>query len=760
MKKILVLVAFLSGINCLMAQSDYSPICSEGTIPTEFIQLTAEKIKLANEKIDHNTELSKKQINQFNSYTNYYIDYLMKSGKIIFGTSMNQYVNKVGALVLEQFPEIKDQVRFYLVKSPEVNAFTNNTGYVFINIGLIAQLENEAQLAYIMSHELIHYKYKHSIISYTEDQKAQKGVGNYERLSLKRKQSTLIQYSHKHEFTADSLGFLESYAKIGYDYNEALTVFDVLLYSDLPYDELEFDTTYFNDQYYSLKSNLILPKVEAISNPEDFDDSKSSHPNIRKRRSKIIDIVLSYEDPSNKKYLISEADFSQMQQQARFELSNLYLSNLEYGKAFYNSYLLSKKYPDNKYVQTTMAYTLHVLAIYLSNSLRNEVIKHYNDVSGQSQRVFYFLRKIDKMTASTLAVKYLYILHERYPEDAFIKNVLDEATINLVKANFTLSQIYNPIGIDSNGQFVTTRNGVKETFKVLSKEDYEALSKYDKIRYDKKHQQFIGKTSEYANVSKDQVLINSYYGVLTSLKAKPEFVDYFLKMQNEYGKVEEEAESSSKKKKGKVKAQTYPSGSVILSNPDYYRFEKGKLVIDDFEQSEKLITSSFRSISNQVGLKVEYSDILQLSNEEVFNFNQQSLLNDWFEEYYMHRGEENNTQITPWLSNYTESIQGYYHTKYLAKIITFEVSNPKNQMRIRRNFFGMLVFWQASPYFLSQLISKDNSLHQVLFLVDITSGKTLLYDYESSKGLLSNDHINSVQYYHILQMKNTLSLDK
>lgn len=44
----------------------------------------------------------------------------------------------------------------YIVKDADVNAFTPGGGYLFVNAGLIAAMENEAQLATVLAHEIGH----------------------------------------------------------------------------------------------------------------------------------------------------------------------------------------------------------------------------------------------------------------------------------------------------------------------------------------------------------------------------------------------------------------------------------------------------------------------------------------------------------------------------------------------------------------------------------------------------------------------------
>ena len=47
-------------------------------------------------------------------------------------------------------------IQTFIVKDADVNAFTPGGGYLFVNAGLIAAMENEAQLATVLAHEIGH----------------------------------------------------------------------------------------------------------------------------------------------------------------------------------------------------------------------------------------------------------------------------------------------------------------------------------------------------------------------------------------------------------------------------------------------------------------------------------------------------------------------------------------------------------------------------------------------------------------------------
>ena len=75
----------------------------------------------------------------------------------------NRYVNLVGrALALYAGrPEI--EFYFAVLDSDEINAFATPGGYIFITRGALMKMDNEAQLAAVLGHEIAHVAKKHVV---------------------------------------------------------------------------------------------------------------------------------------------------------------------------------------------------------------------------------------------------------------------------------------------------------------------------------------------------------------------------------------------------------------------------------------------------------------------------------------------------------------------------------------------------------------------------------------------------------------------
>ncbi|MEM7684690.1 MAG: M48 family metalloprotease [Pseudomonadota bacterium] len=79
-----------------------------------------------------------------------------RKGALLKDKNLNNYVGSIVSRVAKQRPAGSVPLRTYLVKDADVNAFTVGGGYVFFNAGMIAAMENEAQLASVAAHEIAH----------------------------------------------------------------------------------------------------------------------------------------------------------------------------------------------------------------------------------------------------------------------------------------------------------------------------------------------------------------------------------------------------------------------------------------------------------------------------------------------------------------------------------------------------------------------------------------------------------------------------
>lgn len=91
-----------------------------------------------------------------------------KEGVVYVNESLNDYVGRVGDSVLPKGdpPPERVQWRFRILRDPLANAFALPNGSIYVNTGLLALLENKAQLAAVLAHEVTHVLNRHSYLAF------------------------------------------------------------------------------------------------------------------------------------------------------------------------------------------------------------------------------------------------------------------------------------------------------------------------------------------------------------------------------------------------------------------------------------------------------------------------------------------------------------------------------------------------------------------------------------------------------------------
>lgn len=90
---------------------------------------------------------------------------LIKSGqaKIYRNQSINDYINQIGQRLAKTSQRSDIPYTFQIVDDNGINAFATMGGYVYLNKGLIAAADNEAELASVIGHEIGHIAARHGI---------------------------------------------------------------------------------------------------------------------------------------------------------------------------------------------------------------------------------------------------------------------------------------------------------------------------------------------------------------------------------------------------------------------------------------------------------------------------------------------------------------------------------------------------------------------------------------------------------------------
>lgn len=418
-----ILIFVLSmGLISVQAQSDnFYPLKAKGEIPVDFSTFTIEKI----EERQHNheeefSELSRRNQKLFLRAVHQGIDDILRSGKVLFGDPVTNYINNLGRKIIGDDESLKN-IRFYTLKTNVVNAFSTNQGIIFVSQGLIAQVKNEAQLAFVLAHEIAHYIERHVIIGFKENVELMNSP-----TSISEKVKRYSIYSKDKEYEADRIG-IKLYNKAGYNLTDLFSVFDLLTFAYLPFESKEVTKDYFNTERLFLPESFFKKDLPKINAEEEYDDSRSTHPNIKSRRDQLSGEVNKYKEWDTLILLTSEEEFEYARALSRLEQVRNNLYEFDYIGAMYNLYLLEDDFKDNLHFIHYKAQTWLGLLSFKISGRFSDISMSLNWIQGEQHQMHHVIRALNRRQLATLAIRNLYDIKLAYPEDEQIDAIYKTA---------------------------------------------------------------------------------------------------------------------------------------------------------------------------------------------------------------------------------------------------------------------------------------------------------------------------------------------
>lgn len=152
---------------------------------------------------------------------------------VITDPDISNYIRRIG-LQISRHTEDKRNFSFYIIQNPDINAFAGPDGVIGIHTGLIRAVNNEAELASVIAHEIAHVTQNH--LSRSFELQSNSSVSNIASIiaailigmhdssagmatlmgSMGAKAQQQLKYSRAHESEADSTGISYLY-KSGYN---------------------------------------------------------------------------------------------------------------------------------------------------------------------------------------------------------------------------------------------------------------------------------------------------------------------------------------------------------------------------------------------------------------------------------------------------------------------------------------------------------------------------------------------------------------
>lgn len=163
-------------------------------------------------------------------------DEVAKTEKKLPDPAWQSYVNDVGQKIVNVCDRKDISYTFTVIESDQINAFAAPGGYVYFYTGLLRMMDNEAEMAAVMAHEISHVVARHSI----KRLQAAMGASLAYQLVFGDQGGQAMQaavgigmgllfadYSRQDEREADKFGIYYM-QQAGYDPNAAITMFEKL----------------------------------------------------------------------------------------------------------------------------------------------------------------------------------------------------------------------------------------------------------------------------------------------------------------------------------------------------------------------------------------------------------------------------------------------------------------------------------------------------------------------------------------------------
>lgn len=239
---------------------------------------------------------------------------LMHSGRIYNDwQDLETYLNTILKKILPHELNDDTSIHVYIYREGMDNAFSTASGKILMNVGMLAELDNEASIAAVFAHEVAHYYCKHSISIYTEDAHGGFDVGWFDKTTR-----PFYKYSIKCETQADSLA-----------------------------------AVWLNNSEYSLdgmKSSLEYShriQLNEIKSSSATKMARTTHPLTKERILKFNKYLNTNKHNGGKLFLINEKNFFRFRHDARVETVKNLLLNYEYQKCIEKAFRFHLFDPNN-----------------------------------------------------------------------------------------------------------------------------------------------------------------------------------------------------------------------------------------------------------------------------------------------------------------------------------------------------------------------------------------------------------------------------
>ncbi len=292
----------------------------------------------------------------------------VKNKDFTFTSPFDKKIAKIISELKKSNPQIPNNLKVLVARDNTPNAFCLADGTFIVNMGLFNWLENEGQIASVLSHELGHKILEHtlkSLLKGVDEKKLDKSaVENIREINVNKSQKAFDIVNNrfykkgiekrKNEISADSIGYV-LYRNSGYQKSEYINAlknlneFDTISPRELKittYKKIfEIPKQPFKDKWLK-KEDFSLYNYNFYKEKLDK-DSLSTHPELVKRMNVLSNYFVELKNQEKPKE--ADEDFKNLQIIAQKEILPNFYHDEEYGAGIYVALQFLQDNEDEEY---------------------------------------------------------------------------------------------------------------------------------------------------------------------------------------------------------------------------------------------------------------------------------------------------------------------------------------------------------------------------------------------------------------------------
>ncbi|PCJ64524.1 MAG: hypothetical protein COA58_12340 [Bacteroidetes bacterium] len=600
---------------------------------------------------------------KFIEQSTFLVDAIKNNGNIYINDSYTKLINEIADELLQESPDIRSNIHLYAYKAPYVNAFSTDQGDIFFTIGLLAHLDNEAELAFVVGHEIIHYIKQHNQAGFNKKIKVEKDRNNYEGLSIDESWEEIHAFSRSLEQEADILS-LSYFLKTEYDTSAIFTALEKLKTAHLGYSD-----TYFNFKFL-LNDRLNIPPSfmsDTMEQEESINNNPATHPEVETRISYCRSEINGRNSQGKKLFIKSSAqDFSSLKQQARKEQLLLLFDKHYYAKAIYNAYIQRSTNMEERDWYDNFI-NLSFNSITEIRQISSDLPEKQAEYSGELYKLWHFLYKSEK--SDLLVINFIKSYYDTQEDSSkYNKNHLNHLiTLMVKKKSYILDKIKSSSSDTSDLDSLKTDIVFQELKKIIDSE------------------YFIGKFGIFGSAN----ILN-----ISNSKKNPIKTDTGFQIQN-------------------IK-------HLVIFNPYYLRIDERKDGYVDYATSYKNETKLLKSISDVLEYKqVNHTilDVRSLEQEDGDKFDDISTLSGYINRFFIYDLEPRKEVLSA-SEEKLDSFRKKYDTNYVMWIGARSYRGL-TQHKQATTLLTSFIFPQYLPYGLLETLVKNHEFQLFYILIDL-----------------------------------------